>query len=310
MSETSGVALAIDLGGTKLAAAIGDAEGQLRRQRSEPTGRGESAERVLARALQLARGVLEEERAAGVSVARVGVSTMGITGEEGTLLAPNVEGWGRLAIPQALRSAFPGLAIAVANDVRAAALAELRWGALAGVATGVYVNLGTGTAAAIVIGGRLFEGAHAAAGEIGYCLAPGWQDVPLAAEGGVPAEQLYGGNGVARRASERLGTTLDLPGILALAEHDPEAATFVGELWDGIAALTANLAIVIDPEVVVLGGGYVRTDSSLVNHVAALVGRAVPFAPRVVRARFGGDASLHGAVAVALDDSVSVGDRR
>ena len=56
------------------------------------------------------------------------------------------------------------------NDVNAAAAAELRWGALRGVDIGLYVNLGTGLAAALVVGGRVVPGAHGAAGEIGYLL--------------------------------------------------------------------------------------------------------------------------------------------
>ena len=63
-----------------------------------------------------------------------------------------------------------GTPVTMATDVKAAALAEARWGALAGVDPGVYLNLGTGLAAAIVAGGRVLAGANGAAGEIGYNL--------------------------------------------------------------------------------------------------------------------------------------------
>ena len=82
-------------------------------------------------------------------------------------------GWEDLAIPAAIEEAFPALPARFGNDVKLAALAELTWGALAGVDCGVYVNLGTGIAATLVIDGRVVEGAHGAAGEVGYWLTDG-----------------------------------------------------------------------------------------------------------------------------------------
>ena len=77
-------------------------------------------------------------------------------------------------------------------------------------------------------------------------------------------------------------------------------------LWDKIGTLVANLAIVCDPEVLVLGGGYVRSERFPIDAIARFVGRVVPYPPEVVGARFAGDASLHGAVAVALRDCPGV----
>ena len=300
MTPAATAVLALDLGGTKLAAAVVEASGVLRRRRSEPTRAESGADDVLRRAVALAGAVLAEELRDGGSVGALGVATMGITRDHGTELAPNVPGWDRLAIPAALRRAFPSLEVAIGNDVRAATLAELSWGALKGVETGVYLNLGTGVMAGFVVDGRILEGAHGAAGEIGYSLQAGWQDARLAAEGGAPAEERLGGRGVARRASELLGEPIDLPGLVALAERKSEAAALVDELWGEIAVLAANLAIALDPEVLVLGGGYVRSGPSLPAHVAALVERAVPYPPRVELSRYGGDASLYGAAALGV----------
>ena len=100
----------------------------------------------------------------------MGVSTFGIPSEDGVALAPAIDGWEDLAMGRDLREAFDGTPVTMATDVKAAALAEARWGALAGVDPGVYLNLGTGLAAAIVAGGRVLAGANGAAGEIGYNL--------------------------------------------------------------------------------------------------------------------------------------------
>ena len=195
---------------------------------------------------------------------------------------------------------------AFGNDVKLAALAELRWGALAGVESGVYLNLGTGIAATLVVGGQVVDGAHGAAGEIGYWLAEGSATSPMAANGAVPTEEALGGRGVARQTAEVFGREIDVAELVVLAQHDPRADVLLQRVWDGIGALIANLAIVCDPEVLVLGGGYVRSDHFPLDAVVRLVSRAVPYPPEVVRARFAGDASLHGAVAVAFRDCLDV----
>ena len=125
-SEASTV-VALDIGGTKIASAIGDADGELRRWRTLPTEAERGAERVLESAIALADEVLCEERASGGDVCAIGVSTMGITRVDRVDLAPNVPGWERLKIPAAIATAFPGLPAAFGNDVKLAALAELVW---------------------------------------------------------------------------------------------------------------------------------------------------------------------------------------
>jgi glucokinase len=87
---------------------------------------------------------------------------------------------------------------------------------------------------------------------------------------------------------------------LVQRRNDPEARAFLDELWAGIAVAAANLCIAADPSVLVVGGGYVRGESGLLDRVREIVGRAVPYPPEVVHARFGADASLRGAVAAAL----------
>ena len=139
--------VALDIGGTKIASAIGDAGGELRRWRTLPTEAERGAERVLESAIALANEVLREERANGGDVRAIGISTMGLTRVDRVDLAPNVPGWEGLKIPAAIATAFPALPAAFGNDVKLAALAELTWGALADVSSGVYLNLGTGIAA-------------------------------------------------------------------------------------------------------------------------------------------------------------------
>lgn len=306
-SADTGV-LALDIGGTKLSAGIGAADGEVSRHVVEPTRGAEGAEVVLDRAVALARRCYEAELAAGGRIAAVGVSTMGYTRTTHVELSPNVRGWERLAIGEALAAAFPGEPIVIGNDVKLAARAEMAWGALRDVREGVYLNLGTGIAAGIVSGGRLLEGGHGAAGEIGYTLFRGLAEPRMAAEGAAPLEEFYGGGGVARRlADTQLPATV--ADLVERSTEDPSARAFLEELWTGVAVAAANLCIATDPSVLVLGGGYVRGESGLPDRMREIVERAVPYPPEVVHARYGADASLRGAVAAALAATAQDGGR-
>ena len=99
----------------------------------------------------------------------------------------------------------------MATDVKAAALAEARWGALAGADPGVYLNLGTGLAAAIVIGGVVLSGANGAAGEIGYNLR---QLADVGDAGYLTLEEAVSGRALARlsgRPPRRRSRTAPIP---------------------------------------------------------------------------------------------------
>lgn len=298
MSLTGPAVLALDMGATKLAAGIGGADGEMTRLREAPTHASEGAEAVLSRALELARRVYEEELAAGTTIEAFGISTMGYTYETHVELANNVPGWTELKIPAAVAQAFPALRATIGNDVHLAAQAEIAWGSLRGVDDGIYLNLGSGISAGIICGGRFLTGANGAAGEVGYSLFRGRLEDRMAADGVGPFENWFGGTGAARRLTEA-GLPASVAETLALTD-EPNARAFIDELWTGIAVLVANLCSALNPSVVSLGGGYVRGDSGVLERVTETVARAVPYPPTVVRARFGADASLRGAAAMAL----------
>jgi glucokinase len=294
--------LALDIGATKLAAGIGTADGEMTRLASIPTEASEGAESVLARALELAQGVHAEAAGAGDRIEAVGVSTMGYTHADRVELATNVPGWTRLKIPEAVEQAFPGLPTVIGNDVHVAAQAEIAWGSLQGVSDGIYLNLGSGISAGIICGGRFLTGADGAAGEVGYTLFRGRPEAHMAADRIGPFEAWFGGAGAARRLADA-GLPTSVADTVELAKTDAKAQQFIDELWTGIAVMTANLCTALNTSVVSLGGGYVRDDSGVLERIRELVEQAVPYPPQVVRAHFGADASLRGAVALALSKS-------
>ncbi|WP_433244089.1 ROK family protein [Streptosporangium sp. CA-135522] len=280
--------LGIDFGGTKVAIGVSDTDGP----RPAETIRLETGDRTLPRTLAAARELL------GSPVA-VGVSTCGVIRDGRVRLAPNMPGWEGLELPRLLREEFGPTPVLIDNDVNAAAAAELRWGALRGVSTGLYVNLGTGLAAALVVGGRVVAGAHGAAGEIGYLL--GSADEPGFAEGRAPLEERVSGIALATRGSALLGRRvtaaelLDLPG--------GPARGIVDEALDVLAMNVANLCVVLDPERVVVGGGMMGRAELILPRLSAVVSRAVPFPPEIEPARFIHDAPLLGALALAYATS-------
>jgi predicted NBD/HSP70 family sugar kinase len=285
--------LGFDFGGTKLALALADPDGDILAARTLPTLTQQGAEAAVDRALRAAHAFVAAEHAV---VRSVGVSTMGITHEDHVELAPNVPGWHRLRLPERIRDSFAPAPVAVGNDVKAAALAELIWGELQGVDSGIYVNLGTGVAAALIVSGHVLDGSHGAAGEIGYWLrSRAW---PAGArDGHAPLEEHIGGAGTTRRARAEFGVA---HGIADLVRRDDAAArAFLADLYDDIAVQVTNLAIALDPQRVVLGGGYTRTPEPLLEAVQTRVERYAPFPPDVRVARFRADAGLAGAIALA-----------
>jgi glucokinase len=284
--------LAFDFGGTKIDIAL-VGPGPVPFARVTLDTRPEAgADAAVARALQAGADLL---RAEGIGEpGAVGVSTMGYTREDGVHLAPNVPGWESLRLPGIFRAAFPSTPIAIDNDVRAAASAELRWGALAGVATGLYVNFGTGVAASVVIQDRIVTGAHGVAGEVGAWVVPS-----LASDAEISTLEVeVGGAGVRRRA-EAIGID---GGFAELVASPAEVArTLTRSIVAQVAASVTNMAILVDPDRVVLGGGYTRSAHILVGAIEGALRRSAPVPPEVIVGRFGAEAGLYGAMALAQE---------
>ncbi|WET82272.1 ROK family protein [Amycolatopsis sp. QT-25] len=291
--------LGIDFGGTKVAIGLADRAGSLLVTRRLDTDAQAGAGQVVSRALAAARKLLADEGAAD-ALGAIGVVSPGIVLEDRILLAPNVPGWEELRLRELVAAEFGDVPIEVGTDAKAAALAEWRWGALADTDPAVFLSLGTGIAAAVLVGGRLLAGANGAAGEIGYnLLSP--QDTDGFAGGAAPLEEAVGGRGLGGRASVLLGRPVTAGELFGLARDDAQAKELVGAALDELSMHVANLAIALDPQRIAVGGGLVRSADILLPALRERLAQAVPFPPELVSAKFDQDASLLGAIAIALD---------
>src|SRR3954470_23233046 len=181
--------LALDFGGTKVDVATAAPDGELLATARLDTDAPAGAEQAVERALACARELRASTAATtGGRCLAAGASSPGIVLADRVLLAPNVPGWTELALADRLRDGLGLEDVVCATDVKAATLAELRWGALSDADPGVFLSLGTGLAAGIVIRGRVLGGANGAAGEIGYALR-GVHDDGGAADGRAPLEE-------------------------------------------------------------------------------------------------------------------------
>jgi len=300
----SPVVLGLDFGGTKIAVAICDLAGARLGTTTVDSFPDDGAAAAMSRAIAAGRALLETAAPQGV-LAAVGAATFGIPFDDRVELAPAIPGWEGLAFGRELKAEFPGVPVALATDVKAATQAEARWGALAGCDPGLYLNLGTGLAAAILAGGAVVTGAHRAAGEIGYNLRD-VSDVGAPLTQRITLEDVVSGKALAAIASAELGRPTTATQLFELATRDAAAAALVDEFIRELAMHVVNLAVAVDPARIVVGGGMVRSWARLAPGLRSALDAAVPFPPELVIAEFPFDAPLIGALALGVEAAGAV----
>jgi glucokinase len=291
--------IGIDFGGTKIDVALASAHGEVLKQARLETRAYEGPDQALERVVEAVHNLTAYAEAKGLSVVGHAAVCPGVVQEERILLVPNLAGWEDLALGRRLGEALNQERIPVWNDVRAGALAEVLYGNLRAADPGVYLSLGTGIAVALSIGGKILAGAHEAAGEIGYLgveMAPSSTSAQHA-----PLEEIVGGKALGERASRLLGEELDAAALFA--RTDPAAQQVLHHALGVLAAAVANIAVLLDPARVVVGGGLMGSAEPILSVLRAQLNRCVPFPPEVVGARFSEKASLRGAIALALTAS-------
>src|SRR5436190_7764057 len=209
--------------------------------------------------------------------------------ETGVLrLAENVAGLEGREFASELQSALD-LPVTLENDINLAALGEQWQGVAQGVEDFVFLSIGTGMGAGLILRGELHRGRHGAAGEIDFAL----MGVEETLDPSAPQVSVL--------ASELAGRPADARAVFGDARKgDRAASAVVAEIARRIAAHLAPIAAVADVELVVLGGGIGANGDLLLDPVSRLLADWLPFPPRVEVSTLGEAAVLTGALAIGL----------
>ena len=299
----AGYVLGLDIGRQYIRGAIADLAGTVRTRTSvrvkATNGHGRVKELVA-----LSASLLKE---AGVSSSDITQTVIGSPGvydpqRDALGLAGSLPGWESPSVLRDLRDAF-GKHLMIENDIDAAAIAERTHGHGRNVDSFAFVSVGTGIGMGLVIGGKLHRGAHGAAGEIGYLPFSEGHGTDLddakkrgTFEAAASAPAIVR---AAKRAGVRASTSAQKV-FDAAAAGDPKAAAVVAEEAVLVAKAVCSVVTVVDPELIVLGGG-VGQAPGFVDTVAQQLHAISPVAPQVVVSALGADAVVDGCIAAGLD---------
>ncbi|MDL9980195.1 ROK family protein [Microbacterium sp. ASV49] len=291
------VVLAVDLGGTAMKGAVVGDDRTVLAEIARPTPQTE----IVGALRALLRDLRTSAHANGARVVAAGVVTPGMLDEARGIVhyASNL-GWRDLPLRDILHDDL-ALPVAVGHDVRAAGLAERTVGAARAMQDFVLVPIGTGVAAALVSAGDTITGATGAAGEFGHIpVVPGGEQCTCGQRGCL--EVYVSGAGVARRYRNAGGAELSTQEIAGRLGRDPLADRIWSEAVDVLAQGLDILTLLLDPNVIVLGGGFSEAGDGLFVPLAERMraGLAWREPPQVVRSSLGSDAGRIGAGLLAF----------
>ncbi|MGW8993083.1 ROK family protein [Streptomyces zhihengii] len=296
--QPSGPVVALDLGGTKIAAALVDGGGRITARHTRPTPARAGAGAVLDALADAVRTV-----SAGASPVAVGVAAAGVIDPRtGTVTSAtdSLAGWAGTALGPDL-AARTGLPVACDNDVRAAAGPELA--AMGPDATLLFAAIGTGVGGAVAAGGRMLHGAHGVAGHLGHLPSPEAEGLPCTCGGSGHLEVIASGPAITAlygRLSGRPADRLETVAALA-AEGDAHAVRAVTTGATAAGRVLGGLANALGPDRVVVGGGVTGIGPLWARALdAAFAGELMPplRGLRPVAPALGHDAAVTGAAAL------------
>lgn len=297
--------VAIDVGGTGLKGAVFDERGRVHEAAVKPTPVADGPDAVVDAIRELAGGLLTrapDARAVGVAVPGVVVESTGTVRTAANL------GWEDVPIGPLLAEAL-GREVVVCHDVRAAALAEGVLGAARDARDYLLLTLGTGVGAAVVLDGRPYTGARGLGGELGHTVVdPGGTRCACGARGCL--EIYASAGGLARRYSELGGGSVS---ALEVGRRAASGEAVAARVWrqalEALALALANYVTLLDPELVVIGGGMAGAgEERLFGPLGELLDQRLTLGapPPVVPARLGEDAGRCGA-AIAAWQATDIG---
>jgi glucokinase len=290
--------LALDLGGTKLAAALFNADGEILQQSTFPLA-GRSGTEVGALIIDAVKQISRD-----AALSAVGVAVPGIyRSTTATVWAPNIPGWDDYPLHAELSAALSDVPVVVESDRTCYILGEVWRGNARGARNAIFISVGTGIGAGILADGHVIRGHHDIAGAVGWLALDRPYEEKYRSCGNF--EYYAAGPGIARAAQERglENATTELV-FKAFEQRDERAVAVVEQAVAYWGMAVANLVSVFNPEVIVFGGGVFGPAAGLLN---AIYDEALKWAQpisirqvKLVASALGSDAGLYGAARSAL----------
>ena len=304
VSKQVGFVVGSDIGGSNLRVAAADLFGEPICDLKQPTTK--AGGRALGmQVLEMVTEVIDRAGATHGRPLSLAISTPGIIDQSTgrvTSLAYNVTPEGGFDPIEVIRDRLE-MPVLVENNVNLAAVGEKWFGLARGVSTMVFISVGAGIGMGIVIDDEVVRGAHGAAGEIGY--------LPSAGDPFDPRHRLHGGledeiGAVGIVAAFNSGRAQADPELSAVHEvfelatqGNPAARAVVDDVARRLGTAIAAVCAILDPELVVLGGG-IGSSPLLLSPVRGAAASLVPITSRIETSLLGDRAALQGAIAVAL----------
>jgi glucokinase len=309
----------LDIGGSKLAAAVGTADGKLVGITTTPTPQRLRPQEVVTSLLDLANLAVRKANAIWKEVKAVGISFGGpVNFQQGfTIACHHLPGWSNVPLVKVVKNKLQ-LPTVMDNDANVSALGEARLGAGKGAADFAYLTVSTGIGAGLILDGKIYRGTGSLAGEVGHTLLrPGGPLCTCGRNGCL--EALASGWAIARSAKEALAISQEQSLLHAVAEKelDARAVANAAGLGDALAlkvmaeaadALGQGIATIINAlnlPLVVVGGGVTKSGEILFLPLREAVKRyAVPEASETVKimpAELKDNSPLVGAILLASD---------
>ena len=277
MSEDSYKILGFDVGGTKISAVIGDSQGRIIRKLEKPTSKNLGQERLAEQLRDMGWKAMES---AGInSVESIGIIFAGLIDQASRTVinSPNIPGMRRFPVGKMLEEEF-GVRSVLENDATGATIAERLFGSGRFVDNFAYITLSTGIGGGFFSGGKLVRGAHGLAGEFGHMVIMANGPICGCGRRGC-LEAIAGGKGIARRATESLKgireseilssvpiNRIDAKVIFdAMEKGDMFSRLIVEETVYYLAVGIVNIASILDPELVIIGGGLTNSGQKFID---------------------------------------------
>ncbi|MBQ3289624.1 MAG: ROK family protein [Kiritimatiellae bacterium] len=286
------ISIGIDIGGTKCALSVGDCTADSVRilHREEFPTAGKTWQETLEEFTRRIPGAMQAASSDSASFT-IGISCGGpLDSRRGVILSPpNLPGWDDVPAVRFFEERF-GVPVHLQNDANACAYAEWKFGAGRGTRNMVFMTFGTGLGAGLVLDGRLYSGTNDNAGEIGHIRLAPTGPVGYNKEGS--AEGFCSGAGIVRLARIRAAEKgVELPGDFSAKElfrridaGDEFCAAVFRESASHLATILSYTIDILNPEVIVLGGVFMRQHERFMREIEPIIAReALPLALRACR---------------------------